>query len=230
MSKKLKAVTFSYDDGVIYDKPLIEIFNKYGMKGTFNIITGEKEKNSYWKTETGVKVIKGDIDSPEWRKIYDGHEIACHTRNHPWLNKISDEEIAEEFLGNREDIKQLFGVSPIGAAYPFNTYDERCIKLLRENGFLFSRAGKSTHSFDVQPEFLAYDPTCHHNDDALFELAEKFINLTPDKPQIFYIWGHSYEFESDRNWDRIETLCKMLGGRDDIFYGTNSKCFTEFLK
>ncbi len=31
-NKKMKAVTFSYDDGVIQDIRLIELFNKYGMK------------------------------------------------------------------------------------------------------------------------------------------------------------------------------------------------------
>ena len=34
---KLKAVTFSYDDGVTQDRRLIELFNKYSLKGTFNI-------------------------------------------------------------------------------------------------------------------------------------------------------------------------------------------------
>ena len=35
-----KAVTFSYDDGVEQDIRLVEIFNKNGIKGTFNINTG----------------------------------------------------------------------------------------------------------------------------------------------------------------------------------------------
>ena len=37
---KHKALTFSYDDGRIFDKRLIEIFNKNGMKGTFNLNAG----------------------------------------------------------------------------------------------------------------------------------------------------------------------------------------------
>ena len=37
---KLKAVTFSYDDGVMMDKRLVEIFNRYGMKATFNLNSG----------------------------------------------------------------------------------------------------------------------------------------------------------------------------------------------
>ena len=33
----MKAITFSYDDGVTQDKRLVDIFNKYGLKATFNI-------------------------------------------------------------------------------------------------------------------------------------------------------------------------------------------------
>ena len=34
---KMKALTFSYDDGVTQDKRLIEMFNKYDLKCTFNL-------------------------------------------------------------------------------------------------------------------------------------------------------------------------------------------------
>lgn len=34
---KAKALTMSYDDGKIQDERLIGIFNKYGIKGTFNV-------------------------------------------------------------------------------------------------------------------------------------------------------------------------------------------------
>lgn len=37
---KLKAVTFSYDDGVLQDERRINLFNKYGLKCTFNSILG----------------------------------------------------------------------------------------------------------------------------------------------------------------------------------------------
>lgn len=34
---KMKAITFSYDDGVTQDRRLVELFNRYGVKGTFNL-------------------------------------------------------------------------------------------------------------------------------------------------------------------------------------------------
>ena len=39
-SGKLKAVTFSYDDGMTQDIRLIELLNKYNLKCTFNINSG----------------------------------------------------------------------------------------------------------------------------------------------------------------------------------------------
>ena len=37
---KNKAVTFSYDDGIEQDKQLVDIFNTYGLKCTFNLNSG----------------------------------------------------------------------------------------------------------------------------------------------------------------------------------------------
>ena len=50
-----------------------------------------------------------------------------------------------------------------------------------------------------------------------------FINLKPDSPKIYYIWGHTYEFDIANTWDKIEEFLKMISGRDDIFYGTNEE-------
>lgn len=38
---KAKALTMSYDDGKVQDRRLIDIFNKYGIKGTFNLNYGQ---------------------------------------------------------------------------------------------------------------------------------------------------------------------------------------------
>ena len=34
---RYKAVTLSYDDGVVFDKKLIQILDEYGLKCTFNL-------------------------------------------------------------------------------------------------------------------------------------------------------------------------------------------------
>ena len=42
---KHKALTMSYDDGRTQDRRLIEIFNKYGIRGTFHLNSGLMDEN-----------------------------------------------------------------------------------------------------------------------------------------------------------------------------------------
>ena len=41
---KAKALTMSYDDGREQDRKLVEIFNRYGIRGTFNLNYGLMER------------------------------------------------------------------------------------------------------------------------------------------------------------------------------------------
>ena len=43
-------------------------------------------------------------------------------------------------------------------------------------------------------------------------------------PQIFYIWGHSYEMDhTPESWMKLEEFFQFISGRSDIFYGTNKE-------
>ena len=42
---------------------------------------------------------------------------------------------------------------------------------------------------------------------------------------MFYLWGHSYEFDNNDNWNVIEEFCEYMGGRDDIWYATNIEIY-----
>ncbi len=45
---------------------------------------------------------------------------------------------------------------------------------------------------------------------------------------LFYVWGHSYEFEANDNWNVIEEFAAMIGDRDDIWYATNIEVYDYF--
>lgn len=57
----------------------------------------------------------------------------------------------------------------------------------------------------------------------MFELGKQFLELKADKPQIFYVCGHAYEFDVHREWKRFEEFLEMMSGCDDICYCTNSE-------
>lgn len=215
-----KAVTFSYDDGVTPDLQLLEIFNKYGMKCTFNLNYGLGPTSGGWECN-GKPVNR--LDLAENVAAYAGHEIACHALTHQSLTGISAEEVQKEMLEDREGLTKLFGKCPVGMAYPYGTFNDAVVEQLKEMGFKYGRTVWESLNFDVQTDLLRFRPTCHHDNEKLFELAEEFLAMETDEPKIFYVWGHSYEFMGNDNWDRIEKLCQMLSGRDDIFFGTNAE-------
>ena len=89
---KMKAVTFSYDDGVTQDLRLIEMLNRYGMKGTFNLNSGGFG-GRYSGMIGNTLVYRDKVFDHDVKKIYEGHEVASHTVNHPDLTKCNEEKI-----------------------------------------------------------------------------------------------------------------------------------------
>lgn len=222
---KMKALTFSYDDGVTQDIRLIEILDRYGLKCTFNLNSQLLGKNGELVRE-GVKVSHVKNNPGDVARIYKNHEIAVHTLTHPTLTELDEEEIVRQVEQDRIKLSELCGYDVVGMAYPNGPNDDRVADIIRRRtGVKYSRTVSSTHNFDLQENLYRFNPSVYHHGefDKAFELAEKFIALKPDKPQIFYIWGHAYEFDIRNEWEKFEELCKLLSGHNDIFYGTNKE-------
>ena len=226
MRKYRKALTFSYDDGIEQDRKLVEIFNKYGMKATFNLNTGIQTPESNFEIE-GVYINRMKQEGLE--ELYRGHEIATHGLTHAAPTGMTKEQLDKEFLTDMSNIEHIYGTYPVGMAYAYGCVDDEVVKYLKSIGIKYGRTVEASHSFEIPKEPLKLKATCHHDDDMLFELAEKFLKAEPkeNEQMLFYVWGHSYEFDVNNNWDRIEEFCKMMSGKADIFYGTNRECLVQ---
>lgn len=226
MNRLMKAVTLSYDDGVESDKKLLDILNKYHIKCTFNLNSGIQEYANVWNCK-GFDVHRMDTDN--LKQLYAGHEIAVHGAKHLWPSKIEDNaELKTEFFDDAVALEALFDKRMQGMAYAFGDYNDRVVEYLKGIGLKYGRTTKSNFSFDLQTDLLRFEPTCHHNAENLMDLAKQFVESKPDKPQIFYLWGHSYEFDVGNNWEIIEEFCKYISNREDIFYGTNTEVFEYY--
>ena len=222
---KSKALTLSYDDGVIQDKRLIEILKPYGLKATFNINSG------YIGDEDAVD--SGRMSLKQIKELYtvSGHEVAIHGATHPFLEKLPLPIAISEVLDDRKRLEEIFGGVIRGMAYPFGTYSDELIGALKSTGIAYSRTVISTHDFRIPIDWFKLTATCHHNDTVLPELTDKFINAIPNKerfrrePLLFYLWGHSYEFDDRNNWEVIEKFAKKIGNREDIWYATNIEIY-----
>lgn len=220
---KSKALTFSYDDGVKADKKLVEIFDKYGLKGTFNL-------NSVL---FDCECWHGRMNEEETFSTFSvgGHEVAIHGARHIFLSKVPLPEAVNEIVKNRAYLEKKFGRIVRGMAYAYGYQGDRVKGVLPSLGVEYARTTDATHSFALPEDFLRWNPTCHHGDKALPELADKFFNSSPERelkkrdPLLFYIWGHAYEYNDKNNWEIIENLAKEASKHKDIWFATNGEIY-----
>lgn len=213
---KHKVLTMSYDDGKAADRRLVEIFNRHGIKGTFHLNAG--------LLGTGDRIPADEI-----KALYSGHEVAAHTMTHPTIARCPKEQVVQQLMEDRKGLEKIVGYTVRGLSYPNGSYNSRIKEMLPHLGIEYSRIVGSSRGFSLPEDLFAWESTCHHNHD-LLKLAETFAGL--NKKQylyMMYVWGHSYEFDNDNNWDLMEEFCAYIGNREDIWYGTNIE-IVDYLK
>lgn len=233
--KHLKAVTFSYDDGVTQDIRFVELLNKYGLKCTFNINSGRFGRPGELSRESvdgKTLTVRHDcVNEADVRSIYEGHEVAAHTLTHPFLPNIEDDaEVVRQVEEDRLRLSETVGYEVFGFAYPGGgeNCNDRISELVRtQTGVKYARTIRSSGKFDMTygDGLFTLSPTAYHRDiPKLYELANAFFDAESDEPMLLYIWGHTYEFDLDDAWDEFEDFLKFISHRDGIFYGTNRDC------
>lgn len=219
---KLKALSFSYDDGVIEDRELVKIFDRYNIKATFNVSLGKAVK----KPERFIQV-------PEIKTLYKNHEVASHGYLHRTMTLLGDRSLDEEIGRNQEEIAKVLGNPPPGFVYPYGRHTRkkaptRIYEALAKHKLVYARTCKKAGNFDLPQDFLQWHPYCHHN--YASDAAQKFLDSKAEKMSVLIIWGHSYEFRAYVNkktgkpikasWYVIENICKKLANKPDIWYAT----------
>ena len=220
-----RALTLSYDDGVDQDERLLEIMACHGLKGTFNLngsllYEGEPvyPAGQVHRRVSRSKALRLFKDS--------GQEVALHSATHPHLERLPAGMIAHEMVTDRLTLEGLFHCVIRGMAYPFGTYHDDVVDVLRTLGLVYARTVESSRGFSIPRDWLRLRPTCHHDDPELMTLLDRFLAPNPyDEPRLFYLWGHSYEFEQHGNWDVIERFAQAAGGRPDVWYATNIEVY-----
>lgn len=230
---KSKAVTFSYDDAPRYDLHLLEIMDKYNIKCTLNVNNSVLNEEKRTSKLTPAEIRKFILEK--------GHEIAVHCATHKAPGKIRAIDGIREVLENRLALEKEFGGIIRGMAYPDSgitkiapiTNKEEIKSYLKNLDIAYSRTlAGDNNSFALPNDWYEWMPTAHHKNPKIFEWIDEFNNYDGDTAysanrvaKLFYVWGHSYEFENDNNWDRLEEICKSIGNREDTWYATNIEIY-----
>ncbi len=225
---KSKALTLSYDDGVIQDVKLIEILNKYSIKATFNLNSGLQGEEKFRDGKFTKNIDCHRINFKDYPHLYDNFEIASHSLTHPFLETLSFEEQENQIKEDVDNLEKIFSKKVSGMAYPYGTYNKDTLDVLTKLDIKYSRTTKSTYKFNRPYNFLLWNPTIHHRDPLLFDTLDRFLK-TNEELGLFYLWGHAYEFALDDNFSLIEEFSKKVYKNEDIYLATNIEIY-DYIK
>lgn len=208
----MKYIIFSLDDGTIYDKDVIALFNKYHIRGTFNLNSNLPEYT--WYTSTNKAIYRPNLINNI--HLYDNHEIASHTLTHPNLTQCDDNEILRQVNGDITYLKWIFRRDDIvGFAIPFSDYNEHIIKLIKNNTDVsYIRLPEIDESFTF-PKDQYHIKVTALNIDRANELLDRFLK-SRKKDLLFLYAGHSYDFYLDNSFDKLESFLKRISSNEKV--------------
>ena len=110
-------ITFSWDDGSIYDIKLANLMAKHDIKAMFFI------PNTNWEQPY--------IKKAEIKELFDlGMEIGGHTVSHRYLTTIQKGKIENEIKDNQLYLGDIIGRKPDIFCYPGGFYNEYIEKIV----------------------------------------------------------------------------------------------------
>jgi peptidoglycan/xylan/chitin deacetylase (PgdA/CDA1 family) len=117
-----RPVLFTFDDAyadcATFAFPVLE---RFGFRSAIFVISGQVGGTTPWD---GLSMM-----TMEQIRYWNTHgvEIGAHTRTHPDLTAASEEAVADEVAGSKEDLIKA-GLSPLSFAYPYGSLDQRVQK------------------------------------------------------------------------------------------------------
>ena len=210
---KKKAFNVTYDDGVLQDVRFVGLLNKYKLKGTFNLNSKLMEDEFQWTHNCGLVVTRLKVD--DVISLYEGHEVASHTKTHPFMEELTKEAILCQLSEDKANLEKIFGYEIKGFAVPFHYYSDLIEECVKECGFEYGRISEESLSFAPQNNYYRWKATIFHSIDKLDNMIAEFVK-TEEELALFQIVGHSYDLDVDNRWEHMENIFDVISQQKDI--------------
>ena len=227
-------VTTSWDDGHILDLKLAELLKKYNLKGTF-----------YIAPECHEILPQNRLSQEQVLALSKDFEIGVHTMTHPDMRLLTDEQIKREISDSKKLLEKWTGGPVKSFCYPSGKYLLKQKQVVREVGFVLARTVKQ-FSFDVTKDPYEMPTSIHAYDHWLdvwkiavfarfnpfkfFKYYRHWDNLAIDMFEcvlkdggVFHLWGHSWEIENHKDWNRLERVFQYISNKVGVQYLTNGE-------
>ena len=129
-------------------------------------------------------------------------------------------------MKNRKALEQITDKITRGFAYPsISDYSDISETALTSAGIVYARLAGDFLDFELPKNWLRWKPTCHHK--TANEVYDNFSSMAKPlrRSSIMYVWGHTYEFDRENNWEIIEKLLERCHSNPDIWFATNIEIY-----
>lgn len=223
---KPKAFNITYDDGVLQDLRFVEMLNRYGLKGTFNLNSQLMAEEFEWVHEKGLVIQR--LSAEKAVELYKGHEIASHSLTHPYMQGLGEEELTRQMQTDKDNLEKIFGRKVSGFAVPFSYYSPLIAYCRMKCGFEYSRCSDERYSYAPPENYYWWAAGAYHINPQWKEFADRFFT-TDTELALCQIVGHSYDLDTENMWSDMEMLMKRVSEDDSIASMTNEE-LVRYLK
>jgi peptidoglycan/xylan/chitin deacetylase (PgdA/CDA1 family) len=128
-----RPVLITFDDG--YEditRHALPLLSHYGFKAVVYIVTGLIGRVNEWDigkvNEWDLRAWPGELQLMSEEQIIEwatkGCEFGSHTRHHPDLRTLCQNELEDEVFGSAADLRRILGVVPTSFAYPYGHFNQ----------------------------------------------------------------------------------------------------------
>jgi hypothetical protein len=216
-----KALSFTFDDGCVEDRRLIEKIGELGLRATCNI-------NSDWFDL--VLPYSHRMTAEETVSALDREyvEIASHGAKHADCMRMDGESFLWDAIKDRAQLEALFHRPITGYAFPQGAVTEEAKRDIERAGFEYARGVGFPGHFELPRDLYCIQGTIDLLSPSTDELIDRFLSTKCDT----WIWGdtgaklcemfvHSYCIDSEEKWELCFSRLEKLAHHDDVWYATN---------
>jgi peptidoglycan/xylan/chitin deacetylase (PgdA/CDA1 family) len=128
------AVAITFDDGFLnFTSTAMPVLSHLGFPATVFVVSDAVGGTNAWGGEATAGIPTLPLMSwPDLERARDaGFEIGAHTRNHPYLTRLSPAQVEDETAGCVERIFSELGERPKQFAYPYGAVNDDVARVAR---------------------------------------------------------------------------------------------------
>ncbi|WP_050628941.1 MULTISPECIES: polysaccharide deacetylase family protein [Bradyrhizobium] len=220
-------ITTSWDDGHPLDHRVAALLSKYRLEGTFYVPATTSDRPT--------------MSAKQLRELSKSFEIGAHTLNHVDLTSVTTETASREIADSKSWIEDSTGVRCECFCPPIGRYRKEHVHMVQRAGYIGLRTVELLAiDFPRSLAGLLHIPTTvqafPHRRAALARnvikrmafgnlwryirhgrtadwpaLAESLLSQVVARGGVFHLWGHSWELEELDQWQRLESVLRLMG-------------------